>query len=438
MKQVLTLIALSASTALLGDCCKHLGNSCKRSEPCCEHCEPCCVPEPKLPICCECYVPSFDDMECDWGLFVTADFLYWYADETDLSYAALTRTDLRTTPVISGTGTVTPALGGDSPFYSTIDKIKRFESRWKPGVRVGLGCKMDGGWDLYSNWTYYTSERSHSITVTPFSSFTPALGAKGILNPWASAGLMPYPGEVLMFDSLSAKWNLVFNQIDLELGRRYWLSECFTLRPYAGLRAAWTHTTFEVKAHNDIDLGGLIAVDNITTALYKTDTKDHFRNRNWGVGLIGGLQPTFFLTEEFSLYANAEMSLLWGQLNSHIHRDYTNTFTTEAGVGPTPLMDYHGGTSDNFSCMQPVMDLGIGLRWETCFCDNRYRFNLDAGWEHHVFFNYNRRVQLFLGHLFNDTFILASSPNGRADFTYQTVDSDLGMGGFVLRARFDF
>ncbi len=423
MKSTLTLLALSSSSVLLADCCNP--------------CEPCCVPQPRPPVCCECYVPSFNDMQCDWDLFASVDFLYWYADETDLSYAAVTKTGLRATPVASGTGIITAAGASDSPYISAINKVKHLSSKWDPGVRVGLGWKMDGGWDLYANWTYYTNERKQSITVDPFIGFFPALGAKGILNPWMDPAALPYPGREIMFDSLSAKWNLVFNQIDLELGRRYWLSKCFTLRPYAGLRGAWTHTTFKVQAHQDLNQH-FAGVDGLPAGTYITDTEDRFRNRNWGVGFIGGLQPTFYLTEEFSLYANAEMSLLWGQLNGHVRRDYTGTFTTTAGVGPVDLIDYDAGTGDKFSGMQPMMDLGIGLRWETCFCDNRYRFNLDAGWEHHVFFNYNHRVQLSGGQIFNGSLFDPASSNGRADTNYQEVDSDLGMGGFVLRARFDF
>lgn len=423
MKNAFTLLALAASTALAADSCNN-------------PCEPCCVPQPKPPVCCECYVPSFNDMQCDWGLFVSADFLYWYADETDLTYAAVTQTGLRATPVALGSSFVTPAGAQDSPFISTIDKVKHFNAKWAPGVRVGLGWRMDGGWDLYANWTYYTNDKKHSLSTEPFTTFFPTQGNKGILNPWVDQGVFPYPERQIMFDSLSAKWNLVFNQVDLELGRRYWLSKCFTMRPYAGLRGAWANTRFRVSAHQDLNQV-VVGLDNLPAGTYITDSTDSFRNRNWGVGFIGGLQPTFYFTEEFSLYANVEGSLLWGQLNGHVRRNYTGTFTTTAGVGPTDLIDYAGKTGDKFSGMQPVMDLGVGLRWETCWCDNRYRFNLDAGWEHHVFFNYNHRVQLFQGQVFNDTVVPGAS-NGRGSTTYQEVDTNLGMGGFILRARLDF
>jgi len=57
------------------------------SEDNCYSCNPCCTPQPKKCIDCECYTPAFYDLQCDWGLFLSVDLLYWYARETNLNYA---------------------------------------------------------------------------------------------------------------------------------------------------------------------------------------------------------------------------------------------------------------------------------------------------------------------------------------------------------------
>lgn len=404
MKSTLTLLALSASTALLGDSC-------------CSPCAPCCVPQPRPPVCCECYVPSYDDMQCDWDLFLTVDFLYWYADETDLSYAAVAKTVSRST-------VTTPANATAASSY------KHLGNKWDPGVRVGLGWRMDGGWDLYANWTYYKNHKNSHTSVTSFNTMFPALGASGIINPWIDNSMMNL--FTTLFDSVSAKWNMVFNQVDLELGRRYWLSKCFTFRPYTGLRGAWTHTTFTVKGQGDQLMTS--APVGVPLNDYKYNTSDKFRNRNWGVGLLGGVQPTFYFTDEFSLYGNVEAALLWGQFNNRLSRKYTSTSTTLLGV-TSDDMNATPSARDNFSGMQPVVDVGIGLRWETCWCDNRYRFNLDAGWEHHVFLDYNYRVKVNSPDI--EPTALAGN-TGRVSTVYSEEHTNLGMGGFILRARFDF
>ncbi|NGX59140.1 MAG: hypothetical protein KR126chlam3_00287 [Chlamydiae bacterium] len=60
--------------------------------------------------------------------------------------------------------------------------------------------------------------------------------------------LITAQGQIVSFDKIQAKWQLDFHSIDLEIGRKYWLSKCFNLRPYAGLRGAWTKTTFRTQS----------------------------------------------------------------------------------------------------------------------------------------------------------------------------------------------
>ena len=60
-------------------CCS---DSCSCNSCCCT---PCCVPQPKKCIDCECYTPQYYDLQCDWGLFLTADF---FPDSSDFSKAS--------------------------------------------------------------------------------------------------------------------------------------------------------------------------------------------------------------------------------------------------------------------------------------------------------------------------------------------------------------
>jgi hypothetical protein len=399
MKSTVTLLALSASTALLGDCCSP--------------CEPCCVPQPRPPICCECYVPSYYDMQCDWGLFFSADFLYWYADETDLSYAVVEKTVDRSTVTTPATAT-------------TPSHFKHLGNKWAPGFRIGLGWEMDGGWDLYANWTWYKNNKKNHVSASEITTQFPGVGGSSILLPWIDPAAMNFTAA--LFDSAHAKWHMLFNQVDLELGRRYWLSKCFTLRPYTGLRGAWTHTNLSISGKDDHTIDAVAAV-GLPAGSYSLSTSDKFRNRNWGVGMIGGIQPTFFFTDEFSLFGNAELAVLWGQFNNRVKRHYTSTFNGASD------MDLSASSRDNFTGIQPVLDVAIGLRWETCWCENRYRFNLDAGWEHHVFFDYNYRVKL-LDPVIQTTAVAGNT--GRLSGSITEEHTNLGMGGFVLRARFDF
>lgn len=422
MKEKLgALLALSSAT-LFADC---------QAESCCT---PCCIPQPRAPICCECYTPAFDDMQCDYDLFVDAEFLYWYSRENNLTYAVKGQVLQRT-----------PAVGAASPQNAlSPTEYKHLETNWEPGVRLGFGWKTCDGWDLSAYWTYYKNEKRNSVSTDSFTAGTaPPLGGFLLTNPWVDeAAFRIVPPS---FDRISAKWNLRLNQIDLELGRKYFLSECFVMRPYMGLRGAFARTHFRTKSTFDTETFTISGGAVTTTPLRMPYSAiDSFVNKNWGVGLLGGLQPSWYFAQSFSIFGNIELALLWGEFKSRKKENYDSTAFTVAGGVVTQQADAHvlGESKDNFFGMQPILDLALGIRWERDWCENRYRFALDAGWEHHIWFDYNTRDKLFIS---SGTLASPGVVNGTLSNVLTSVDTkvvaetnNLMFGGFVLRARFDF
>ena len=86
--------------------------------------------------------------------------------------------------------------------------------------------------------------------------------------------------------------------------------------------------------------------------------------------------------------------------------------------------------------MTAILDLGLGFRWETTWCCDRYRTAVDLGWEHHIYFDQNHR---------NKTIDAMSESGSTTLFpdvfgyrTYAEATGNVGFGGFVLRVAFDF
>ncbi|MDN3505746.1 MAG: Lpg1974 family pore-forming outer membrane protein [Simkaniaceae bacterium] len=400
------------------DCC-YDECSCECYTPCC--CEPCCVPEPKKCIDCECYTPQYYDLQCDWGAFFNVDFLYWYARESNLAYASK----------VQSLTTTTSALVDESQIF-VPKTYEHLDTAWDPGVRIGLGWNSScDGWDLYLNWTYFQNKEKDSISVPNYGEdrlspetriFIPANGECALINPWLNASLHG-PEEVQSFDAMAAKWRLRYNNIDLELGRKYWLSKCFTLRPYTGLRGAWTNTKFQVEAFRNpsVDLS--------------QSFENQFTNKYWGVGFVGGIQPNWYFCRNFILFANFEGSLIWGKSEMDNQEGQVEFESLSQGEAPQLVIEYSNTSTNNFFKMQGILDLAIGLRWEETWCCDRYRTTLDLGWEHHMWFNHNTRtvtLDYFQNLVTDPTFIA----NGYRTFAENTTDTMFG--GFVLRARFDF
>jgi len=397
MKKLLAIsLTLAASSLSAGSC------GCSES---------CCPTEKAACIDCVCYTPQFNNLDCDCGFFISADFLYWYARETKLSYAA----EFIMKPAVD----VLPPFNPDTRIAAFPTDYKYLNTSWDPGFRIGLGWNMGcDGWDLSANWTYYHNHRKDSCSVPVFTGDSPLEGETGLCDRWNNMSLFGTP----IWDRVSAKWSLHFNQIDLELGRKYWLSPCFTMRPYAGLRGAWSKTKFNVKG----ELGPKFIAPDIDERM--ESSTDNSNSRLWGVGFTTGIQPTWYFCRSLSLFSNLDASLLWGRFKGQQSEQIFKCEAEQRQPEVAVIFDQQQTASNHFYTMQPIIDLAIGLRWESNWCCDRFRTELDLGWEHHVWFDYGNR------YLISDT----SGGANPVFKTYTEVDSNLIMGGFVLRLRVDF
>jgi hypothetical protein len=377
-------------------------------------------------------------------MFVSVDFLYWYARESNLEFANTIQYTVQ-----PNQGLVTQ----QTPIFIQDGYIvdhHYLKSKWKPGFRVGIGMNSDcDGWDVYLNYTYIDNNTSGSRSAPLLDANDPNLDlsvnglVNGVSNPWASSiatlrlnldQLSPAFTQVYA-PRVSAKWSLIFNQLDFEIGKKYWVSKCFTLRPYTGLRGAWTHTNFRVTSIAN----GVQSFGANPTRTANIFNSNKFRNRFWGVGILGGVQPQFVFGDwcgcgVFSLYGNVEGALIWGEYSGKNRLRYNQTLTINS-VPPVVMTQFSNPVEkDHFSRMQGILDVGIGLRWEEQWCCYRYMTTIDLGWEHHYWFDYGLYHRTSSGtdiSPFNAIFMY--SP--RESLNYAT---NLGLGGFVLRFRLDF
>jgi hypothetical protein len=218
-----------------------------------------------------------------------------------------------------------------------------------------------------------------------------------------------------MFDTVNANWKLHLNQVDASLGRKYWLSKRFTMRPYAGGRGAWATTLFRNHATR---VGGVDVLDF-------TDT---FKDKFWGVGLMTGFQPEWHFTPCFSIFSNLDAALLWGRFKMRKSEDYVRF------VSGTANTQINNNFFTNFSKMTTMVDLAFGFRWTENWCNYRYHAYFDIGWEHHIWFDVNNRLKMN-----SPAGLSALTPTQAKSFaSYEEEVGNLMYGGLVVRARFDY
>lgn len=306
-------------------------------------------------------------------VFVVGEFIYWKPSENGLGFAI---------------------EDPENPLFLTDGHVENPKFKWSPGFRVGLGWNMcHDGWDVYLSWTRLNSHAKHTDHAPNGGILMPTFENPNFLVP---------PQDILDFTLVSEaamRWKMRLNVLDLVLGREFFVSKWLTLRPFGGVRSAWIRQ----KDRIEYETIGFIPRDHRIT----------MRNKYWGIGLVTGLNSEWGLGCGWSLFGDASISLLYGNIKVH---------QRERVVNITPEVTRLKVHNDQ-KLGRAVTDLAAGVRWETYFCDDDFRLRLQAGWEQHMFFGQNQLMN------FVDSF-----NHGK----FVSNQGDLSLQGFTVSAQFDF
>ncbi|MES2122705.1 MAG: Lpg1974 family pore-forming outer membrane protein [Chlamydiota bacterium] len=301
--------------------------------------------------------PSVKD-SCDF--WIMGDALYWQAIEEKLTY------------VYSG------SPQGAIPNNHDLHSVS-FD--WDLGFRVGSGFNfVRDGWDVALYWTSMENNargsqraNSHKALIQAVSSTTE------ILSPPITRA--------------NAHWHINLDQVDLQLGRESFIGKHLTLRPYIGMRSTFLFQKF-----------------NVLTANATASQKARAHNQFWGYGFSIGMDTDWLFKKGFSLYANADYSLLLG------------FFKLREKCTQEDVLQWFFKRS--FRAGRSVMDLAMGLKWAGLFCKDRFGLTFKAGYEYHLYFNQNQ----FFGN--------KAAVNGLDHYSSQ--GGNLIYQGVIGSAQFDF
>jgi hypothetical protein len=308
----------------------------------------------------ECCDPCYCAPACCGKAFVSADLLYWRAFQGGLDNCF----PLENVDYITSSGDVISKFRGEGedPHYD-----------WEAGFRLGVGYEFGNCWDVGVFWTHFHSNSKERE------------GSQHRL-----------------------RWKLDFEVLDIVAGYSYDIGSCFAVRGFGGLRAARIEQKLRINSKGRADsyiansssydsysgsssyssfsdsypsINSEIFMDDLSASGYSssglTTGSGHGKNKLMGVGPLIGIEGDWKLGCGFSLYANASFAVLYG--NFRVHFNQSEKFID-------------GGDFCNIKrrlhACQAVVDAGLGIRWETCICENIVWFQL--GLEHHRYFNQNR------------------------------------------------
>lgn len=253
--------------------------------------------------------------------------------------------------------------GLHSPTVAT-GKSPNLSSNWSSGGRITIGGQPSH-WDTQLCYTYYATtahDTSHANIETILTS-TPS--TSGIFE-------------------VGEKWNLHFNRLDLQLGRKIPFGHHFLLEPFFGVEGLDVSQKFDLNT-NTVFL-------DLTTALPATDVVDS-KNRNslLAIGPRAGLIANFGFGAGFGLYGNFGVNILWGKFK--IKQKYNETDYYSSG-NPIILVDQTKHRSQGGSVLNT--DLELGCNWRYLFQKSKIELALKAGWEQHYYIDIVRFQNFYL------------------------------------------
>lgn len=307
-------------------------------------------------------------------LFLYGDLIVWNAHENGLPVAVFNE--------------------GSSSNLSH-SKVRTIHSHWNCGFRVGLGYNLPhDGWDLSLTWLRLYTHGSKHLSGH----------GEGFIFP----SRVPAFDDVSLFSSAqkaNSHWRLRLNQLDLDMGREFFVSKWLTLRPHFGLRTDWLHQKWNSKFSN-------FAGETLPNKI-----KLSFKDEWWGIGLEGGLDTQWGLGAGFSIFGNIAGAIIYG-----FHDIDMRDIDSPAQVNTLPngeLVDL----DESYRISHPIFDLMMGLRYDHMFFNDRFHLGLQIGWEHHVYFSQNQ---------------FPAFVNTPSIGTVVSNQGDLAFQGWTFAVRFDF
>jgi hypothetical protein len=297
------------------------------------------------------------------GFSIYADFIYWQTHVANLDFAESN---------VSDSGGV---ISRGSVYYPGF--------KYQPGFKVGLAIDVGhDNWDLTAEYVRLNGSGSKNFV-------TKAEGPSQIAATRPVVVGDPMSISDLIIAGADGNFGYLYNLVNLDLGRNYFISGNLTLRPFFGLSGAWDKTSSLVH-YTDID--------------DSDDLSLHYVQHYYGVGYRTGLNTAWCFNENFSIYGDLTLMNLWSRYQANAKE--TSIFPPAA-----PTVTYN--TQGTQYGLQYVVDIQMGIRWAMRFNDDTMGFGLQAGWDQQVWINH------------------VQSP-------VSTSASNLSIQGLDIRARFDF
>ena len=278
------------------------------------------------------------------GLYVTGDFIYWKARQDEMINVA----ELDISQV-------------NADRFLNI-KVIDLKYSFDPGFKLGLGWKLPyDGWDLFVKWTHLHNQSKHTFTSAAHNLIN--VERLGEQNP-------PF-----VSNRARLEYDLMFNSIDFDWGRRFAVSDTWVIRPSFGMKTVWLYQDLKFRFENPqtIPLPTLGSVPGPTQF-------NSARNDYWGIGPYAAFEGKWTFGWGIGLFGQVSGAILWGSFDQASHSTENEL---DAGDVIVSTVDQKGKAHR----VRPTLQMMIGLDWERCLIPNRLSGQIRIGYETQYYFS---------------------------------------------------
>jgi len=321
----------------------------------------------------------------DWE--TAAELLYWQTQAGGTEYAY-------------SVAHLQPS-GASFPLTGQVDQIS-FD--WSLGFRIGAGRQhVVQDYDLFFMYTWYKTQAASGHKKELPSGF---LGLTGFLDPALTT---------------SSHYHLSYQNIDIEMGKNYYVSSRILVRSHIGLKLSRISQKQNSSYDFNVQTGELVS--------FSSHLRDY--SKFLGIGPRIGVNSRWYITREFSLYNQMGISLLYGYFQvkdfynadeEKIENSLLTTCTSEIDLT---------GFSHKFS---PYGEMLLGLSWNRAFLQDKFVLTISLNYETLYFW---RQIQKIVaeGSLRST---LSRSTFNSSRILFERQAEDIGFRGISLKIEMDF
>ena len=300
-----------------------------------------------------------------------------------------------------------PKIGGTAFAANQIKSFDSFPIRgsikenkfdWNSGFRVGIGKKLkEDDLDICLDFSCYTN---HSSTI------------KHKLPPASLFPIQGYFGG--SFERAKSTFDLVYLNLNLRLGRAYFLSPFFSLNPKIGLHGIRLLQRQECRFNfSPLESGGVAMGE-----FYYVDGRCDAN----GIGPEISIESSYLLGNGFCFFQNTLASLIY---------EYAKIYHKERTSYHASIYNVNIRLNGNKHYFSPFIQMQMGLSWGKYLFDKTKYLLLKIGYEAQYFYRQNQMIVASDSTIGNN-----NPPSTRLEQKYQA--EDISMHGLFVSARIDF